>query len=225
MRNQRGAALIEFAMVGPIVLALGLYGVELGNQALVTLRVNQIATSVADNASRMGELSPTNMEQVREADMLDVLHAARLQGAGIKLGTYGRITVSSLENIQQRYDSAPVQRIHWQRCMGQQQSGYYGSSYGRTATYAGMSDRPNEAGTLAPIGMGDRGREINAPPGSGVIVVEINYQYQPLVPAWLAKPFRIHTVASMIVRNNRDFQQIYNPLWLVTPSYCHVYEA
>ncbi len=30
----------------------------------------------------------------------------------------GRIIVSSLENVQQSYDTQPVQRIHWQRCIG-----------------------------------------------------------------------------------------------------------
>ena len=71
--------------------------------------------------------------------------------------------------------------------------------------------------------MGDPGRQVNAPPGSGLIFVEINYQYQPIVSGWLAKPFRMHYVASMIVRNNRDFRQIYNPLGSGTASTCNLY--
>jgi len=223
--DRSGVALLEFAFAGPVVLALGLYGVEMGNQALVNMRISQIALTIADNASRMGSLQPSNIEQMREADMNDVLQAARLQGASAKLGTYGRITVSSLENVQQSYDSAPVQRIHWQRCMGKKSATNYASSYGTTTVNAGTSANVADAGTLATTGMGDAGRKVTAPPGSGLIFVELNYEYQPIVSGWLAKPFRMHYVASMIVRNNRDFKQIYNPLNSATPSTCDLFNA
>lgn len=223
--DRRGLALIEFAFAAPLVLALGLYGVEMGNQALTHMRVSQIALSVADNASRMGDIQTSNIEQFREGDMNDVFQAARLQGAGIKIGTYGRITVSSLENVQQSYDTAPVQRIHWQRCLGAMTGAAYASSYGTTGANAGATATVADAGTAAPQGMGDSGRMVTAPAGYGLIFVEVNYQYQPIVSGWLAKPFRMHYVASMIVRNARDFRQIYNPLTSATPSTCNRYAA
>lgn len=222
-RDRRGLALIEFAFAAPLVLALGLYGVEMGNQALTHMRVSQIALSVADNASRMGQIQTSNIEQFREGDMNDVFQAARLQGAGIKLGTYGRITVSSLENVQQSYDTAPVQRIHWQRCMGSMTAANYASSYGTTSSSAGSTATLADAGTTATAGMGDPGRMVKVPAGYGLIFVEVNYQYQPVVSGWLAKPFRMHYVASMIVRNARDFRQIYNPLLSATPATCNKY--
>lgn len=222
--DTRGVALIEFAFAGPLVLMLGLYGVEMGNQALTHMRISQIALTAADNASRMGQMQPSNIEQMGEADMNDVLQAARLQGAGIKLGTYGRMTISSLENVQQSYDLLlPVQRIHWQRCMGLKTGTAYASSYGTTTASAGTTATAANAGTLAPNGMGDPGRMVNAPPGYGLIFVELNYEYQPIVGSWLAKPFRMHYVASMIVRNSRDFRQIYNPLNAATPSTCDLF--
>lgn len=223
--DRRGVALLEFAFAGPLVLALGLYGVEMGNQALVHMRVSQIALALADNISRMGQLGTANIEQMREVDVNDAFQATRLQGAPIKLGTYGRITVSSLENVQQSYDTVPVQRIHWQRCMGKKNTGTYPSSYGTTTTNSGTTANAADAGTLAPTGMGDPGRKVNAPAGSGVIFVEVNYEYQPIVSSWLAKPFRMHYVASMIVRNNRDFRQIYNPLNAATSSNCDLFNA
>ena len=221
----RGLALLEFAFAGPLVLALGLYGVEMGNQSLVHLRISQIALSLADNASRMGEMTSSNIEQMREGDMNDVLQAARLQGAAIKLGTYGRVTISSLENVQQSYDTSPVQRIHWQRCMGQKSGAGYASSYGVAPPNAGTTATAADAGTVASTGMGDTGRKVMAPPGAGLIFVEVNYDYQPIVSGWLANPFRIHYVASMIVRNNRDFRQIYNPLNAATPATCDVFNG
>ncbi|NYD90313.1 TadE/TadG family type IV pilus assembly protein [Sphingomonas melonis] len=223
--DRRGVALIEFALGAPLVLMLGLYGAEIGNQALTHLRISQIALTAADNASRMGQMQPSNIEQMGEADMNDVLQAARLQGAGIKLGTYGRMTISSLENIQQSYDLAPIQRIHWQRCMGLKNGAAYTSSYGTAPPSAGTTATLANAGTPALTGMGDPGRMVNAPAGYGLIFVELNYEYQPIVGGWLAKPFRMHYVASMIVRNNRDFRQIYNPLNAETPSTCNIFKT
>lgn len=224
-RNRRGVAMIEFAFAGPVVLALGLYGAEMGNQALTHMRISQITLALADNASRMGQMGANNIEQMRDGDMNDVLQAARLQGAPLKLGTYGRVTISSLEYIQQSYDSGRVQRIHWQRCMGMKRGAGYESSYGTTSATAGSTATSSDAGTSAPNGMGDPGRMVSAPADTGVIFVEVNYQYQPLVSAWLAKPFRMHYVASMIVRNNRDFRQIYNPLNSAAPSTCDLFAA
>ena len=101
----------------------------------------------------------------------------------------------------------------------------YESSYGTTSATAGSTATSADAGTAAPNGMGDPGRMVSAPADTGVIFVEVNYQYQPLVSAWLAKPFRMHYVASMVVRNNRDFRQIYNPLNSATPSTCNLFAA
>lgn len=224
-QNRRGVALLEFAFAAPVILALGLYGVEMGNQALTHMRISQIALALADNASRMGQLQTGNIEQMREGDMNDVFQAARLQGAALKLGTFGRITISSLENVQQSYDTAPVQRIHWQRCMGQKNAADYISSYGTTSTTAGTTATSANAGTVASTGMGDAGRKVNAPAGMGVMFVEVNYQYQPIVSSWLAKPFRMHYVASMIVRNNRDFRQIYNPATSAVAATCNIFAA
>lgn len=224
-RARRGVAMIEFAFAAPIVLALGLYGVEMGNQSLAHMRISQIALTLADNASRMGQLGANNIEQMRDGDMNDVFQAARLQGAPLKLGTFGRITVSSLENVGQSYDTAAVQRIHWQRCMGLKRGSGYDSSYGVASPTAGSTASASDAGTAMPNGMGDPGRMVSAPLNTGVIFVEVNYQYQPLVGRWLAKPFRMHYVASMIVRNNRDFRQIYNPLDSATPATCDTYTA
>ncbi len=224
-RDRRGLALIEFAFAGPLVLALGLYGVEMGNQALTHMRISQIALTIADNASRMGGMQATNIEQMRESDINDLFQAARLQGGNIKLGTYGRITVSSLENVQQGYDTAPVQRIHWQRCMGMKSGADFNSHYGATTSNAGSTATLANAGVTMTGGMGETGRKVNAPDGSGLIFVEINYQYQPVVSGWLATPFTIRYVASMIVRNNRDFRQIYNPLNAATPATCNLFAA
>lgn len=219
-RDTSGLALLEFAFAMPIVLMIGMYGIETANQALINLKISQIALNLADNASRVGLLNNSNIEQLREVDMNDVLQAARNQGTGIGLTTRGRIIVSSLEK-----DSSGTQRIHWQRCIGQKSGTNYDSTYGTTTTTAGTDTTAANAGTLAPSGMGDTGAKVNAPTNGGVMFVEINYDYKPVVGTWLFGAMRIHYIASFIVRDNRDFAQIYNPSPAATRSTCNLYPA
>lgn len=237
LRDDRsGLALLEFALSLPIVLGVGLYATETASLALANLRVSQVALNLADNAARVGEAQSNNTQRLREIDIDDVLTAARLQGAGWGLTTRGRITLSSLEN------QAGVQMIHWQRCIGLRGStaaeAIYRSSYGITATdgkSTGTTYDPtagvdtdtgpgdNSAthpgakalGTTGNLGdgMGDAGSKVTAPPDSGVMFVEINFEYQPVVSArWLPSgTTRIKYIASFVVRDQRVFTQVFNP--------------
>lgn len=225
-RDTGGLALIEFAFTLPIVLGIGGYGIEVSALALQNLKISQIALALADNASRVGATSSTSTQQLREVDINDVLQAVKVQGDGIDLTTNGRIILSSLENIQQSYDtSGPVQRIHWQRCIGRKSGTGYDSSYGSTTAAAGSDATSANAGVTAATGMGDAGQKVNAPAGSGVMFVEINYLTKPLFGSLLMSPARIHYVASFIVRDNRDFSKIYNLAApnASTPSKCNLY--
>lgn len=247
VRDKSGLAMLEFAFSMPIVLMIGLYGIETTNLALINLKVSQIALGLADNAARVGTINSNLVQQLREVDMNDVLDAARTQGKGIKLTTYGRIIVSSLEA-----DSAGAQRIHWQRCVGMKSGAGYDSSYGLAAT-TGLSNAgdydatagvntatlpldnsASHPGALAVgaaggpvlVGMGDSSAEaVTAPTNGGVMFVEINYLYQPVVGNWLYGATRVHYSASFLVRDNRDFSQIYNPSPTVTKSTCNTYAA
>jgi Flp pilus assembly protein TadG len=249
-RDTRGVAMLEFAFAAPIVLMIGLYGLETANLALANLKVSQIALNLADNASRVGAIDTSSqIEQLREADMNDVLQAARAQGATIGLTTNGRIIVSSLEA-----DATGTQRIHWQRCAGLKSGTGYDSTYGITATNnqstgstydptAGVNtstlpadNSASHPGSLAigkaggPVlsGMGDSAADaVTAPSGGGVIFVEINYLYQPAVGNWLWGPTRIHYIASFIVRDKRDFGQIFNPVTspVTAKATCNLYAA
>ena len=206
-----GVAMLEFALALPIVIGVGAYGLEVSNLALLNLRVSQIALNLADNASRVGTYSSLSTQQMREVDVNDVLQAARYQGSSINLSTNGRIILSSLENVQQSYDTAAVQRIHWQRCLGMKSGTGYDSSYGTTTITDGTDATVANDGTLAPSGMGEAGSMVNAPAGYGVMFVEINYLTKPLFGTWLTSPARLHYVASFIVRDRRDYAQLYNP--------------
>ena len=247
-RDTSGVAMLEFAFAMPVVLMTGLYGLECANMALANMRISQIALNLADNASRVGLMGTNQVEQLREADINDVFQGMRLQGQSFGLTNNARITLSSLEN------SGGVQTIHWQRCIGLKSGAGFDSTYGITAksglpstsamssydATAGINTDPNgdnsasHPGTLATggsanaspiVGMGDNATTaVTAPDSGGVMFVEINYQYQPIVGNWLFGSSRIHYAASLIVRNNRDFSKLYQTSG-VTPSTCDKYTA
>lgn len=213
-RDRSGLALLEFAFALPIVLSIGLYGVEMANLALMNLRVSQTALNLADNASRVGTRTNLASVQLREIDIIDVFDQVRQQTAKWNLANRGRITLSSLEN------SSGTQRIHWQRCLGLKKGTNWDSTYGTTPVTAGSDATVANQGTAMPQGMGPTGKKVLAPSGSGVIFVEINYDYQPLVSSlWLpGGSARIQYIASFIVRDRRDFSQIFNPSPAVAAS-------
>ncbi|WP_010163616.1 TadE/TadG family type IV pilus assembly protein [Sphingomonas sp. PAMC 26617] len=239
-----GLALLEFALSMPIVLALGLYGVEISNLALTNLKLSQIALALADNASRVGVANNLSQQDLREYDVNDVLQAAKLQGTDLKLTANGRITLSSLE------ESNGVQRIHWQRCLGLKTGTGFDSTYGRTtiknnapstaddsaASYdptAGVntasSGSPDNSashpGSVITGGMGDVGSKVSAPTDSGVMFVEINYNYQPVTGTWLIGAKKLHSIATFIVRDKRNFTQVTNPAPTAKRNTCDLYTA
>lgn len=226
-QDRRGLAMLEFALSAPLVIALGCYGIEMSNLALVNMRVSQIALNLADNASRVGAYSNLATQQLREVDINDILQAARYQGTGINLTANGRITVTSLENVAQSYDTQPVQRVHWQRCLGAKSgSGFDGQFKANVTTTAGSTSSVNDKGYDLAGGITDNGTApISAPGGAGVMYVEINYRTTPMFGTWLSAPQNIHYIASFVVRDRRDYAQIYNPSPATTASTCNLYKS
>ena len=95
--DRSGVAAVEFALALPLLLALGLGGIELANFAIANLRVNQIAIAVADNASRAKLTSASGAPQFREYDIGETFHAAELAYPAMQVFGNGRIVLSSLE--------------------------------------------------------------------------------------------------------------------------------
>lgn len=215
--DSRAEAMLEFAFATPLVLTVGLFALEAANLALANMRVSQIALNLADNAARVGVESSLSTQQLREVDIVEVMDAVRNQGAKIGLLENGRVTLSSLEN------SAGVQRIHWQRCLGKAKGAKYDSTYGTAKPSDGIDQNIANQGTLTPLGIGEPTARVNAPLDSGVMFVEINYDYQPIVGAWIYGNPRIQYSASFIVRDRRDFRQIYNPSPSATRLTCDKY--
>lgn len=193
-KSTRGVAMIEFALAAPIVLGLGTYGIEVTNLALAHMRVSQIASNLADTASRVGENSSLSEKQIRETDINDAMQAVRLQNLGTSVAENGRVILSSLERNAQG-----GQWVHWQRCLGRKN---HVSSYGLAGDGA--------TGT-ALTGMGESGRQLVAPPDSAVMFVEVVYDYQPIVSEALLGPKTITAMAAFLVRERRDLDTADNP--------------
>ncbi len=201
-RDRRGLALTEFAFALPILMMLMSSGLELGNYVISVKRIGDLAVLVADNSSRMGTRNGLAISQISEADINDVFTGAALQSGPTNIQQHGRIILSSL---QRNADGGNW--IAWQRCFGQLPVASAYGQQGAGATGTGFA------------GMGPAGNRIEAPPGSAVMVVEIAYEYQRIVPIITLPVGRITEMAVFNVRDNRDLAQIMNPEG-VTPATC-----
>jgi hypothetical protein len=216
-----GFALTEFAFAAPILLVITMSGAELANFSLVKMRVDQLAVTVADNMSRIGEGSVLAAKRINEAQINDILEGAMLQANNVDLmrgaadtqeepgslhiyGTgndpanpsagNGRIIVSNLEPVAIP-NTAKQYKITWQRCRGLNTAA---SSYGAS-------------GATNLTGIGPAGQQATAPDNSATIFVEIKYQYKPIFFNDFSRvPTTFMTsTAAMVVRDRRDLSQIY----------------
>lgn len=213
-----GMAIVEFALALPIVLSVVLGGLELTNFTIAKMRMSQLALQLADNGSRIGTNSLLTDPQISESQINDMLTGANLQSGSLGLFARGRIIISSLEPDP---NNAGKYYIHWQRCRGAKN---VQSSYGRVGVTSGVDQGVNMTG-----GMGPTNRKVTAPTGGGVIYIEIQYDYKPLVLARLAPTSTIKEIAAMTVRDKRDFSGnggvgIYN-VEAATASSCSTFSA
>lgn len=208
-RDARGVALIEFAYATPVVMAITLYGLELSNLALANLRTSQIATTVADTASRVGENATLAEKRIRESDVNDVFEYVRRRSGVRDIATRGRIILSSLER-----NPAGGNWIQWQRCIG---------ARNEVSSYGVEGDGATGTGFA---GMGPPGQELQAPVDGAVMFAEVVYAYKPIIHERLLGETIIRARSAFLVRERRDLdnstEQV-NPDDTGTPSSCAVF--
>lgn len=190
-RDRSAIAAVEFAASLPFLLVTLLSATELTNFTVTRMRVGQVALQIADNASRMGRVNLTGNPQVTETDINDLLTGADLQAKNLNLYTRGRVIVSSLEAVANPNTTGKF-KIHWQRCRGTKVSS---SAYGPAGT-----TNMNGMGPTTPTN-----QLVTTPDDTGVMYVEIFYDYQPLFTSSLVPHTTINEYASMIVRDSRDY--------------------
>jgi hypothetical protein len=207
--DNSGLALVEFAVSLPFFMGLTIGGIEVANFASVTMQLNQIAIHTADNAARMGQATVSSLRRVNEVHINDVFEGTLREGDRVALtGAHGyvdpktgvksirgnaRIILSSIENVAPFNAASPRYRIRWQRCAGTAEQ--YESSYG-DVTSAPTAD-----------GFGPAGKKVRPIAGSAIMMVELQYYYQPKIVNGFARltDRTISQTASMMVREQRDY--------------------
>lgn len=187
----RAVSTIEFALILPLFITLGLTGVELAYMSTVNMQISQAAISLADNASRLGQtdnsaVTPT----VTEADIDSIMSGALQQGEGFDLEGKGRLILSSLEYD----DTTGLQYIHWQRCAGDLEQA---SIYGDDGDNNGLGSNEIEG-----VGSGDP--LIRAAPGSAVMVAEIYYEHDGILQGTLGQTALFREEAIFAIRDDRN---------------------
>ncbi|GGC43106.1 hypothetical protein GCM10011371_33180 [Novosphingobium marinum] len=188
LRCRGGNATIEFALVLPIFITLGMFGAEVANMAMVNMQVSQVAMAVADNASRLGQTDNSSITPtVSESEIESVLSGAMQQGSGLDLAGSGRIVLSSLE----RHPFSGRQYIHWQRCKGglEKQSKYGPAGTGTDGDFDGM---------------GRTGQKIQARNNTAVMYAEVFYEYQGLFGDMFVGNQMFQQEAAFEIRDDRN---------------------
>lgn len=187
-RDSSAVTVVELGVSLPFLMVLALGSMEMVNLAILHVRLNQLAISVADNASRAKQSVVGGAALFREYDVNQVFTGARLSVGDLDFPNNGRIILSSLEAT-----SAGAQYIHWQRCWG---NSAYVSRYGVQGT---------GKNTTTFAGMGQPGHVITVEYPYGIMFVEVAYRYQPLFFGTIFQSMVIRKEAAMYVRDDRDY--------------------
>jgi TadE-like protein len=230
MRDCRsGVAFVEFAFALPVLLALGLMGLETANYAMAHLRVSNIAMLTADNASRV-------RDSIDEADIVELFTGAKMSGTNIDFAANGRIILTDLEPT----DTGGKQWIRWQRCDGALNyvnpntairplnknggaitNGTEIYKTDRTTLSDANSASSQVKASLTSIINGTS--EISAQDGSAVMVVEVVYDYQPVIPNSFLGGRQIRYQSAFNVRQRTD--QTLRNVNKITPRSCNIFAA
>lgn len=184
-----GLALIEFALLLPVMLLLGLGGLELSSLTGAYMRVNSIAIKTADNAARI-------RSSIDEADVNELFLGAKTMGAKIDFANHGRIILSSIEPVMNAATPPAVvnQYLRWQRCTGASSANSTHGAEGDGAT-----------GTAQAAGYGLPGKQkIKAAANTAVMLAEVVYDYQPLLSSRWFGTITIRVSQSITVRERSD---------------------
>jgi Flp pilus assembly protein TadG len=222
-----GVAFLEFAFALPVVLALGLLGLETANYAMSNLRVSNIAMLTSDNASRV-------RDSIDEGDIVELFTGAKMSGSNINFAQNGRIILTDLE----QNSAGTLQWVRWQRCDGALNYAATPSAlrpltsggsvisngteiYNTDRITASSAPSSETKATLTSVGTGSN--VISAQSGTAVMVVEVAYNYQPVIPNSFLSGRRITYVSAFNVRQRTD--QTLRNVNRITPKSCNTFAA
>lgn len=181
-----GIALIEFAFIAPILLGVGLTGMETSNLAVAHLQVSQLAMLASDNASRV-------RDSIDEADIREIFTGVSITGSTIDFSPNARVILSNLED-NGKAGSDKGQWIRWQRC--------YGGNTNYTSSYGVEGDGEDDSSLAA--GIGPSGKKISATTATAINFVEVVYDYKPLISDKIFGEVVIRYQSAFVVRERDD---------------------
>ena len=189
-KDSRAVSTVEFALILPLFIGLGLTGIELAYMSTVNMQVSQTAISLADNASRLGQTDNSSVTPtVTETDIDSIMSGAMRQGESFDLEGNGRIILSSLEFDE----TTGLQYIHWQRCQG---------DLDRDSIYGDDGDN-NGLGSVEIEGVGLNDNLIKAANGSAVMVAEIYYEHNGILKGTFGETAQFREEAIFAIRDDR----------------------
>lgn len=195
VKDTSGLALIEFAFTAPILLTVGLTGLETAHLATSHMQVSQIAMLAADNASRA-------RETIDEADIREIFTGLDLTGDSIIFSENARVVLSNFEH-NGKSGSREGYWIRWQRC--------YGGNTKYSSTFGSENDT-SENGASAPLnynpdledGIGPVGNKLTTTGSNGINFVEVVYDYKPLVSERFFGDVVIRYQSAFVARERND---------------------
>lgn len=114
-RDQRGVAFVEFALILPLFIGVTVGGVEIANLMLVNMRVQRLATQMANLIAQRG----ASQRPLSEDQVYDVLAAMDVAAQPLNIRRDGRVVLSAVLGEDTNADRvADVSRIKWQRFDG-----------------------------------------------------------------------------------------------------------
>lgn len=187
--DQSGLALVELALAAPFLILLTLGGAELANLAITHARISSITSMTADGIARV-------RDRIDENDVNDAIIGAKLAAGALNLTSNGRIIISTVEDNAATTSPTDDQVITWQRCKG-------------TKNDVPAADTIGAEGAVLTTAIGETGRQIRATPGNPIIVVQIFYNYQPLLTRQFFSRGPIKYTSAFSVRD-RTLQTLQN---------------
>ncbi|MFM2372465.1 MAG: hypothetical protein RIS85_2187 [Pseudomonadota bacterium] len=191
LRDATAISTTEFAMVLPVFMTLGMYGTEVSWMTIAEMQASQVAISLADNASRLGQTDNSGITPtISDSSVQNILTGALLEGQTMDMEHEGRVILSSLETNPNN----GKQYIHWQECKGNLDK----------SSKHGKPDVTGAAPASVLSGLNIGGAKITAPPGTSVMVAEVWYEYHGLFGTLFVRPFTIYQEATIMVRDDRN---------------------
>jgi Flp pilus assembly protein TadG len=156
IRNHRGVAMAEFALMLPVLMLLTAGSFEVARYALMTQKLDRIAATLSDLIAR------SNVEDIGETEISNIIDSARYMAQPFDISGNNMIILTS---VQGRAGEAP--EIISRRVSGSVTgaSSSIGSSVGGDATL--------------PSAFPDAGSGETLSDGETLIIAEVYYNYEP----------------------------------------------